>query len=56
MNQDYYWTPKWQEGEREADEDIRSGRVKHFPTVSSLIAVLHSGRDSDNAVVKKGGE
>ncbi len=26
-SQDYYWTPEWQEGEREADEDIQLGRL-----------------------------
>ena len=23
----YFWTEEWQEGEREADEDIRAGRL-----------------------------
>lgn len=26
----YFWTDEWQEGEREADEDIRAGRVTRF--------------------------
>jgi AbrB family looped-hinge helix DNA binding protein len=25
--QEYFWTGEWQEGEREADEDIMAGRV-----------------------------
>ncbi|MBU4302686.1 MAG: AbrB/MazE/SpoVT family DNA-binding domain-containing protein [Actinobacteria bacterium] len=26
-DQAWYWTPEWQKGEREADEDIAAGRV-----------------------------
>ena len=52
MNQDYYWTREWQEGEREADEDIEAGLVKHFSSVSSLIAELHCGQDDYDAVVQ----
>ncbi len=40
MTQDYYWTPRWQEGEREADEDIREDRVKRFDSVEELIEYL----------------
>ncbi len=34
--QAYFWTPEWQEGEREASEDIRKGRVKRFRSVQAL--------------------
>ena len=27
-SQAYFWTKEWQDGEREAEEDIRKGRVK----------------------------
>ena len=26
-DQEYFWTREWQEGEREADEDIKAGRI-----------------------------
>jgi len=35
-SQAYFWTRKWQEGEREADEDIKAGRVKSFDSVEEL--------------------
>ena len=28
--QAWFWTRRWQEGEREAEEDIRSGRIHSF--------------------------
>jgi len=39
-SQAYFWTRKWQEGEREADEDIKAGRVKAFDSVEELISDL----------------
>lgn len=36
-SQAYFWTRKWQEGEREADEDIKAGRTKTFDKVDGLI-------------------
>lgn len=36
-SQAYFWTKRWQEGEREADEDIKAGRVKTFNSVDELI-------------------
>ena len=39
-SQAYFWTKKWQEGEREADEDIKAGRVKSFDSVDELIKDL----------------
>jgi AbrB family looped-hinge helix DNA binding protein len=39
-NQAYFWTKKWQEGEQEADEDIKAGRVKTFDSVDELIKDL----------------
>jgi bifunctional DNA-binding transcriptional regulator/antitoxin component of YhaV-PrlF toxin-antitoxin module len=39
-NQAYFWTPKWQEAEREASEDIKAGRVKIFDSAEELIKDL----------------
>ena len=39
-NQAYFWTKRWQEGEREADEDIRAGRVRPFNSVEDLVEDL----------------
>jgi hypothetical protein len=39
-SQAYFWTRWWQQGEREADEDIKAGRVKSFGSVDELIKDL----------------
>jgi len=41
-SQVYFWTKSWQEGEREAEDDIRSGRVAEFDSVEALFADLDS--------------
>lgn len=41
-SQAYFWTREWQEGERDADEDIRTGHLKTFDSVDELIAELKS--------------
>jgi AbrB family looped-hinge helix DNA binding protein len=42
-DQAWFWTKEWQEGEREADEDIKAGRVSGpFNTVEELLADLKS--------------
>ena len=36
-SQAWFWTREWQEGEREADEDIRAGRLSGpFKTVEEM--------------------
>src|SRR4030067_2575924 len=39
-DQAWFWTKRWQEGEREADEDIKAGRVHEFPDAESAIVAL----------------
>ena len=36
-SQAYFWTKRWQEAERKADEDIKAGRVKSFDSVDDLV-------------------
>jgi len=43
-SQAYFWTKRWQEGERQAEKDIKAGRVKKFDNVDDLIADLESNR------------
>ncbi len=40
-SQAWFWTERWQEGEREAEDDIRAGRVKRFDNADEAIAYLH---------------
>ncbi len=42
-SQAYFWTQKWQEGEKAADADIKAGRVKTFDTADELIHDLDEG-------------
>ncbi len=38
--QAWFWTKKWQEAEKEADEDMRAGRVKTFDNADNLMKAL----------------
>ena len=39
-SQAYFWTEEWQKGERKADEDIKSGRVKRFESAADAVKYL----------------
>jgi AbrB family looped-hinge helix DNA binding protein len=39
-SQAWFWTPEWQEGERQADADIAAGRVERFESDEEFIAAL----------------
>lgn len=55
-DQAWFWTKRWQEGEREAEEDIRAGRGHTFANVEEGIAFLHEQArkyDEKKAVAKK---
>lgn len=41
-SQAYFWSERWQQEEREAEEDIEAGRVRVFEDVDSLISDLDS--------------
>lgn len=36
-SQAYFWSKRWQEGERQAEEDIHAGKVEKFINVDDLI-------------------
>jgi len=38
----YWWTEEWQKGEREAEAEIREGRVKSFERIQDLLQDLRS--------------
>jgi AbrB family looped-hinge helix DNA binding protein len=40
-DQAWFWTERWQQGEREADEDIKKGRISQFEDVNEAITFLH---------------
>jgi antitoxin PrlF len=40
-DQAWFWTDRWQEGEREVEEDYISGRFYEFPDAKSAISALH---------------
>jgi antitoxin PrlF len=44
-DQAWYWTPRWQAGEREVDEDRAAGRVYHFNSDEEFLATLKQWSD-----------
>lgn len=44
--QSWFWTERWQQGEKEAEDDIRAGHTQQFPDAESAIAYLHSQTDA----------
>jgi antitoxin MazE len=43
-DQRWFWTEAWQKGEREADENIRKGRVKSYDSVEDFIKAMDGKR------------
>jgi len=39
-NQEWFWSDRWQEREREADDDFAAGRMATFDDVESFLADL----------------
>ncbi len=42
--QAYFWTPRWQKGEKAASEDIKEGRLTRFPGSNKLFNELAKRR------------
>jgi antitoxin PrlF len=38
--QAWFWTPEWQEGEREVDTDLAAGRVERFESDEAFLKAL----------------
>jgi len=53
-SQAYFWTRRWQEGERKADEDIRAGRVHRFDNAEKALKFLHGRVKKAQARAKPG--
>ena len=45
--QTWFWTERWQNGEREAEEDLRNGRAHKFEDTDDAIAFLHNQSDKE---------
>lgn len=39
-SQAYFWSERWQRGEREAEKDVKRGRVTRFRSAEELLADL----------------
>lgn len=39
-NQKYYWTVRWQKGEKQASEDIKKGRIRRHSSLTVLVKNL----------------
>ena len=39
-SQAWFWTPEWQKGEREADEDIAAGRLARYDSEQEFLEAL----------------
>ena len=37
--QAWFWSQRWQQGEREAEDDINTGRVHNFPDAKSAVSL-----------------
>ena len=40
-DQRWFWTPEWQAGEREVDEQLANGEYVEFDTIEEAIKYLH---------------
>jgi AbrB family looped-hinge helix DNA binding protein len=47
-SQAWFWTKEWQDGEREADEDIRMGRVSKAMNLDELMEHLDKLKEETN--------
>ncbi|GFP24871.1 hypothetical protein HKBW3S43_00217 [Candidatus Hakubella thermalkaliphila] len=41
-SQAYFWTKRWQTGESEAEEELRTGRIREYDSMRHLVSDLAS--------------
>ena len=46
-DQTWFWTEEWQAAEREAEDDLRAGRVEEYDTLDELIGDLDANEAED---------
>ncbi len=51
--QAWFWTDRWQQGEKEAEKDIRAGRVHRFADADKTVDFLHKQARKKSKKVKK---
>lgn len=44
VGQHYFWTPAWQEGERNASQDLQSGGYRDFETADEALDWIFDGQ------------
>ena len=44
-SQAYFWSSRWQAGEREAQEDIDNGRISRFDNIDEALDFLDSSEE-----------
>jgi hypothetical protein len=54
-DQAWFWTERWQEGEKAAEQNIRDGRIHDFPDAASAVGHLRTqAGKKQSAIGKKG--
>jgi hypothetical protein len=46
-SQAYFWTKRWQQAEREVDEDLQAGRYQDFNSMNELIRALEDDMNDE---------
>ncbi len=52
-DQTWFWSERWQNGEKEAENDIRVGRLKSFSSAEESILYLHNSTAKNPGQSKK---
>jgi len=52
-DQSWFWTDRWQQGEKEAEADIRAGRVHRFASIDEALAFLDAPSEKKAVKTRK---